>query len=66
MGQGSYKRYERKRKIILIYIIIMKKIYWGGLLLATVVLFYAYSKECPKNCVKIGIGSCKCNGPASV
>jgi len=45
----------------------MKKIYWGGLLLAAVVLFYAYSKECPKNCVKTGIGSCKCSsGSASV
>ena len=44
----------------------MKNIYWGGLFLAAILL-YAYTKECPPNCVKTGIGSCKCHsGPASV
>jgi len=43
----------------------MKNIYWGGLLIAAI-LFYAYTKECPKNCIKTRIGSCECkSGPES-
>jgi len=42
---------------------INKKYLLGGLFLGAIL--YAYTKECPKNCVKTGIGSCKCErGPA--
>ena len=38
----------------------MKLLYLLGLL-AVVVLLLSFMKECPDNCVKTGIGSCKCH-----
>jgi len=44
---------------------INQKYLLGGLFIGAILL-YVFTKECPKNCIKTGFGSCKCHGNISV